>query len=362
MKVLKVLLTLLIVPSLVGPAPAALAQEKSVPQPASPPRPTVQNPTAAEPVDQLPEDYQIGAGDVLDILVDDAPELSRNYRVDSGGEFTMRYVGRVKAKGKSLDELASMIANSLRGDYLADPNVTVAVKQRNLNIHSFYVQGAVTRPGAIQTEGHPDLLKILSLAGGLADNHGTTAFVIRTIKPDDAQPASPAAASSTASPIDQQRPDAPRLIEEKPKYTFYTVNINGMFKGLSEQNMYLEPGDIVNIPRFDLFFVAGDVRAPGSFQLRDGTTLRQAIALAQGLKATASASKGIIFRENPENGQRMEIKVDIGKVMSGKKADEIIRPNDVVVVPYSATKAITYQVLNSAVLGLMMGLISTAIY
>ena len=145
-------------------------------------------------------------------------------------------------------------------------------------------------------------------------------------------------------------------------YTFLTVNIKGMFNGLSDQNMYLEPGDIVNIPRFDLFFVSGDVRQPGSFPPRDGTTLRQAIALAQGLKSTASASKGIIFRENPENGQRMEIKVDIAKVMSGKKADEIIRPNDVVVVPFSTTKAITYQVLNAAVFGLMMGVISKAIY
>jgi hypothetical protein len=90
--------------------------------------------------------------------------------------------------------------------------------------------------------------------------------------------------------------------------------------------------------------------------------LRQAIALAQGLKSTASANKGIIFRENPENGQRLEIKVDIAGVMSGKKPDEVIRPNDVVVIPYSAKKAVIYQILNAAVMGLAVGLISRAIY
>ena len=43
--------------------------------------------------------------------------------------------------------------------------------------------------------------------------------------------------------------------------------------------MFLEPGDTVNIPPTDVFFVAGEVNQPGSFPLKDGTTLRQAISL-----------------------------------------------------------------------------------
>src|SRR5262249_46642303 len=199
--------------------------------------------------------------DVVDIQVDGASELSKSYRVDTAGEFNMRYVGRVKARGKSLDELATMIANSLRGDYLADPNVAVSVKHLNVNMHSFYVQGAVNRPGVFQVDGKPDLLKVLSLAGGLSVNHGTTAFIIRAIKPEAGESSAPPKPVENKPSVeaDAQRPDAPRLIEEKPKYTFYQVNINGMFKGLSNQNMYLEPGDIVNIPRSDVFFVSGDV-------------------------------------------------------------------------------------------------------
>jgi protein involved in polysaccharide export with SLBB domain len=75
----------------------------------------------------------------------------------------------------------------------------------------------------------------------------------------------------------------------------------------------------VNIPPAKVFFVAGEVRAPGQFQLKEGTTLRQAISLAQGTTFKAPLNNGVIFRDDPETGKREEIRVDISQVMSGKK-------------------------------------------
>jgi protein involved in polysaccharide export with SLBB domain len=97
----------------------------------------------------------------------------------------------------------------------------------------------------------------------------------------------------------------------------------------------------VNIPTTDVFFVAGEVKSPGSFPQKEGTTLRQAISLAQGMTFNAQGSKGTIFREEPDTGNRKEIKVDIGAVMSGKANDVPIMANDIIIVPNSQLKTVS---------------------
>jgi polysaccharide export outer membrane protein len=290
------------------------------------------------------KDYMISPGDVIEIRVGDAPELSRNYRVNAQGSFEMQVIGRIVARGQTTEELARMIANALREqEYLKDPNVVVTVRQ--YNSQTFFVQGAVNRPGVYQVEGTPSLLMMIGLAGGLSDNHGSTAFIIRGIKQkqseqaklnDDAQEQSK---TQTAS-IDSSTPSQTRDADASAEFELLRVNLSALYKGHFDQNQRLEPGDIVNIPRADVFFVAGEVLAPGSFPLKEGTTLRQAISLAQGVTFKAKSSDGLIFREDPESGRRQEIKVDIGAVMSGKKEDIVILANDVIIVPNSRTKSV----------------------
>ena len=135
------------------------------------------------------------------------------------------------------------------------------------------------------------------------------------------------------------------------EYTLKTVNISGLFKGRFDQNAYVEPGDIVNIPQADVFFVAGEVNAPGSFPLSDGTTLRQAIALSQGTTFNAALGNGVIFRQDAATGKRQEIAVDIGAVMKGRKEDIPIAANDIVIVPNSRAKTIGNSILQAFGMG-----------
>jgi polysaccharide export outer membrane protein len=109
----------------------------------------------------------------------------------------------------------------------------------------------------------------------------------------------------------------------------------------------IEPGDIVYVPPANVFFVAGEVNAPGSFRLKEGTTLRQAISLAQGTTFKAKLGRGVIFRDNPKSGKRDEIHVDIADVMSGKKDDLPILPNDVIIVPNSRAKSVSSSLLSA---------------
>ncbi|HLF85018.1 MAG TPA: SLBB domain-containing protein, partial [Blastocatellia bacterium] len=110
-------------------------------------------------------------------------------------------------------------------------------------------------------------------------------------------------------------------------------------RGHFDQDMFLEPGDIVNVPPTDVFFVAGEVNQPGSFPLKEGTTLRQAISLAQGTNYKAALDRGVVFREGAA-GKREEVHVDIGAIMAGKKEDVPIMANDIIIVPNSRTKTI----------------------
>ena len=281
------------------------------------------------------EDYRIGPNDLIDIRVDNMPDLTQAFRVTASGTFLMPYIGRVTAAKKTPEELALLIADKLRGDYLKDPRVTVSVKE--YNSRSFFIQGSVRSPGVFQIEGKPSMLELLTLAGGLTETHGANAYILRRIKasaPKDGEPvAKPVAAANDGNG------EQDSAAGETPKYEMKSANINGLLKGRFDQDVLLEPGDIVNIPASDVFFVAGEVNAPGSFALKDGTTLRQAISLAQGTNYKAALSRGIIFRENA-SGKREELHVDIGAVMSGKKEDLAIAANDIVMVPNSKTKSI----------------------
>ena len=131
----------------------------------------------------------------------------------------------------------------------------------------------------------------------------------------------------------------PETEGDAPHYELKSVNVNALLKGQFDQDTFLEPGDIINIPPADVFFVAGEVNQPGSFPLKDGTTVRQAIALAQGMKFNAASSRGIIFRE-AANGKREELAIDIAAMMSGKKEDLVVRANDIIIVPNSRGKSI----------------------
>jgi polysaccharide biosynthesis/export protein len=303
------------------------------------------------------EDYRINPGDVIEVQVDRAPELSGMRRVTASGKIRMVYLGLVTAQGKTADELAGLIADSLNGRYLKNPRVTVTIEQ--MNSHTFFIQGAVNRPGAYQMEGRPSLLTLVTVAGGLAENHGSTAFIIREAhRPEGdvldageprelsiSRPESVAAVPPSQSP--SQSGDRDEEPEGREGYELIKVNINGLFRGDFDKNMRLEPRSVVHIPQAEVFFVGGEVNEPGSFPFKEGATLRQAITLAKGMKISAASGRAIIFREDPVTRKRQEIRIDVGKIMSGSQEDVVITANDVVIIPNSRSKAVGGAILSA---------------
>jgi polysaccharide export outer membrane protein len=297
----------------------------------------------------MDEDYRIGVSDVLEITIADAEELSCKPRVASNGTFLMPYVGRVSAVNKTPEELRQFIVERLQGKYLKNPIVSVVVTQ--YNSRSFFIQGSVKSPGVYQIEGRAHLFKLITMAGGLEPTHGSNAFIIREVKSEITEVKSESNTGSAADSAEVRTvgtagpPESSQ--QEEPQYEFFTVNINGMYKGISVPHVMIEPGDLVNIPPLDVFFVAGEVNSPGQYPLKEGTTLRQAISLAQGMTFEAASGSATIFREDPKTGKQEEMKVDVKAVMNGKRPDIPIVANDIVMIPNSRLKSVGGTILNA---------------
>jgi polysaccharide export outer membrane protein len=180
------------------------------------------------------------------------------------------------------------------------------------NQNAYFIQGAVRNPGVYRIESEASLLKLFSLAGGLTDTHGAAAFIIRRV---------PAQIAGDDSAF--------RIIQ---------VRIDEVVRGNPEAAANLEPGDIVNVPQGDVYYVAGEVRSAGSFQFKEGVTLLEAISRASGVTGGAQYGKAIIFRTDPISGKHQEITVDLEAIKSGKQKDIPLVPNDIIVVPNARVK------------------------
>lgn len=126
-------------------------------------------------------EYRIGPQDVLEISVNQLPELTRTVQVDPGGKILLPLIGQVQATGRTPPELSEDIAVALKKTYMKDPQVTVGVKEAQGQ--KVTVEGAVSSPGVYALAGPTTLLQAVALAKGvdnkLANEHRVGIF--RTI-------------------------------------------------------------------------------------------------------------------------------------------------------------------------------------
>src|SRR5262245_38168936 len=54
------------------------------------------------------EDYKLAPRDVIEVIVEDAPELSVNYTVNSRGAIQMRFLGPLLVVGKTTEEVTKI--------------------------------------------------------------------------------------------------------------------------------------------------------------------------------------------------------------------------------------------------------------
>lgn len=115
----------------------------------------------------VPDDYQIGAGDVLEINVWKEPDASvRGVVVRPDGKISMPLLKEVSVVGLTPVELEKLITGRLT-DLINSPDVTIVVT--GINSKKIYVQGKVKKEGPIPYTYRMTVMQALSEAGGLTD-------------------------------------------------------------------------------------------------------------------------------------------------------------------------------------------------
>jgi polysaccharide biosynthesis/export protein len=110
-----------------------------------------------------PNAYQLKPGDVLDVSVWKESDLQREVLIRPDGSFTFPLAGEVDARGKSVENVRSILTERLQ-KYVPAPVVTVAVKVIGGN--RVYVLGKVVHAGDFPLNSSLDVMQAISLAGG----------------------------------------------------------------------------------------------------------------------------------------------------------------------------------------------------
>jgi polysaccharide biosynthesis/export protein len=292
-------------------------------------------------------DYQIGPEDLLEISVLEAPDLSRTVRVSDDGAISLPLLGSIQAAGLSTREMETVLEDLLRQTYMKDPQVSVFVQE--MRSHPVSVFGAVEKPGVYQIRDAKTLVEVLSMAQGLADDAGDSVIIVRHggQSSDLVEGSSPHSDSTvTADPPREAgasgQGGAGQATDEVSSPESITVNLKDLLdSGNPSANVLVYPGDAVKVTRAGIVYVVGEVHKPGGFVLKtnENISVLQAIALAEGITSTSNRKQTRIILAGERNGSREEIPINLDKILAGKAPDPLLKPNDILFVPTSSSKA-----------------------
>lgn len=272
--------------------------------------------------------YRIGPGDVLDVRVLRAPELSRDgVRVDQRGMIRMPMWNEdILAACKTEAELAGNIA-LLYLKYKRDPHVDVFVKE--FQSRPVAVTGAVRGPAQFKLQRPVRLLELLSFAGGTSENAGQTVQVVHA-----------------GGALSCEQSSGP-VFADSDVASFVTYKLSDTLHGVPDANPLILPGDLVSVPSADEVYVVGNVLRPLAIPIKEPITVSRAVAIAGGTAPSTKRDKVRIIRQVPGGTKKQEIYVNLGAIEKNKADDVLLVANDVVDVPSSGAKTILRSLIGT---------------
>jgi polysaccharide export outer membrane protein len=226
----------------------------------------------------------------------------------------------VEVAGLLPDDVAKKLQSLLGAGFFKRPEVSVRVKE--YRSRPVLVLGEVAHPGIFSLKGDRSLLTMLADAGGLTSNAGHELLVARppegsenlAIEQFQSVPIVPGLSDTARLPDAEDLP--PGAIKGSD---LFHASFRELIKGNAEQNVILEGGDLVYVPRAAQVFVTGQAARPAAFKFVDGMTVQDALQLAGGVSERGSLRRLKIVRF--EAGKRREIKAQLTDVL--KPGDSI---------------------------------------
>ncbi len=251
-------------------------------------------------------------------------------RIETSGHLKLPLVGRVMAGGLTPAQLEDRIAEALK-TYVRKPQVMVRVVE--FRSQPVTVVGAVTTPGIHQLRGRKTLLEIISLAGGLRTDAGTMATITRA-KLYGPIPLKGAQADSTG------------------EYNTASINLRDLMEARAPQNnILIQPTDVVAVEKAPVVYVIGAVRKSGGFVLnaQEKVSVLQALAMAEGLDRASAPDRAKVLRKTNDPDNRQELAVNVKKILDGKGSDVPMQADDILFIPTSVAKNASLRGLEAAI-------------
>ncbi|MBN2751645.1 MAG: polysaccharide biosynthesis/export family protein [Rhodospirillaceae bacterium] len=180
--------------------------------------PRDQNPQGFVTWNDIRPPYLIGPGDRLAVFYRKTPEMDETALVLPDGQITLKSTGVVAVADLTVKEATVRLTEKAKR-LLRDPIVTVAVSEAVSA--QFYIDGAVTRPGAYPLSGRIGVMEAVAQANGFRDEAQLGAVALIRRSPGD-------------------------------KPMLRVINLRGFLEGGAAEktaDVPLAPGDIVFVPR-----------------------------------------------------------------------------------------------------------------
>jgi polysaccharide export outer membrane protein len=108
----------------------------------------------------------LGRGDVINVTIEDEPELTKRLKINDKGDIAMPLLKEpLRVDGLMPADIEALIAEAYKRERLL-LNPIVDVKPAEYHSYLVKVTGAVTKPYEFQAISHPSLLSVLATAGG----------------------------------------------------------------------------------------------------------------------------------------------------------------------------------------------------
>ena len=225
-------------------------------------------PTQAGPVD---ENYRLGPGDVLVLILTGDVEQAYDLEVTREGFIVIPQVGQVYVANLTLAELREQLYSRLgrvysgvrRGPRASTQFQISVARLRNVQV---FVVGDVVRPGSYVISGAGTVLTALYAAGGPTDNGSLRRIEIRR---------------------------GGRLVDTLDAYDY-------LLRGNNSSDIRLNTGDVVFVPVHGAFVkTVGKVARPAIYEMKPEETLRDLVEFAGGFDPGAYQSRVQIHRILP---------------------------------------------------------------
>jgi polysaccharide biosynthesis/export protein len=233
------------------------------------------------------DDYLTGPGDSLVLNLWGSVEGSYDLTVSRSGEVLLPKVGPVKVAGIPFGKLAEVFRLRLNRDF-RDYHLSVSMgKLRNIKV---FVVGEVNSPGDYSVSSLSTLINALGAAGGPTKNGSLRNIMLRHAGHGD---------------------------ETIDLYSFFT-------RGDKSRDVRLSSGDTIFVPVLGrVAAIAGSVKRPAIYELKDERTLKDLIGLAEGLTATGYLPQVQISRV-VANEKKKVIDLNLESAGTGKTQDELL--------------------------------------